>query len=82
MVRKLNSYRKAAAVNRPLLKFIRSAGRVSQDPRLPLPHLRLVLSILAHCSAVRRLIIVQADVKTLIHIDVALTLKLAEARNQ
>ena len=73
MVGKLNPDREAAAVDRPLFKFIGSTGRVSQDPRLLPPRLRLVLAILADCGAVCRLVVVQPDVKSLVHNDVALT---------
>lgn len=79
MIGKLDPHLKAAAVNLLLFEFIRSAGRVSQDPCLPLPHLRLILFISANCSAMCRLVVVQPDVKSLIHDDVALTFELAEA---
>lgn len=52
-----------------------------QEPRLLPPHLRLVLAILANCGAVRRVVVVQPDVKSLVHSDVALTLELVEARH-
>lgn len=77
MVRKLNPDCKTAAVNRPFFKYIGSARLVCENPRFLSPHLGVVLAILADCRAVRRLIVVQPDTKSLVHSDVAL--ELAEA---
>ena len=72
MVWKLNPDSEAATVDCPFFKFIRSARGVSQDLSLFPPYLRLVLAILADCGAVRRLVVVQPDVKSLIHSDITL----------
>ena len=79
VVGKLDPHPKATTMDHPFFEFIRSAGRVSKNPRLPLPHFCLILSILGNCGAMCRLVVVQLNVKSLIHGDIALTFELAEA---
>ena len=73
MVGKLNPDSKATAMDCYLFKLTGSAWHICHDLCLLPPHLGLVLAILANCSPVHRVIIMQPDAKDAVHSNVALT---------
>lgn len=80
VVGKLNPDGEAAAVDRCLFEFVGSAGRICQKPRLLSPHFLLVPAVLADCGAVRRVVVVQPDVQSLVYSNVALNFKLSRGQ--
>ncbi len=77
VVGKLNPDSEAATVDCRLFESVGSAGRICKEPHLLRPHFLLVPAVLADCGAVRRVVVVQPDVQSLIHSNIALNFELS-----
>ncbi len=80
MVGELNPDSEAATVDRRLFESVGSAGRICQESRLLPSHFLLVPAVLADCGVVRRVIVVQSDVQSLIHSNIALNFELSRGQ--